>query len=98
MHCQFDALGRIAHLAAQPRSLRRGDLPDIIGALDQQDVGLAGFRERVRHAAANGTAPDDDDFGVGELVHHAPRITLFKYHRPKLSTLYSLNKEYGPGE
>src|SRR5947207_13320939 len=69
MHCQFDALGRLARLAAQPRALRRCDLADITGALDQQYVGLAGFRKRIGHAAANGTATDDDDFGVRELVH-----------------------------
>src|SRR6266436_6442086 len=31
------------------------------------------------------------------FTHHARRITLFKYHLTKLSTLYSLNVEYGPG-
>jgi hypothetical protein len=69
LHGQFDALRRVAHLAAQPCALRRRDLPDVIGALDQQEVGFAGLGEGVRHAAADGTAPDDDDFRVGELVH-----------------------------
>src|SRR6266498_3635417 len=40
MHCQPDALGRIAHLAAQPGALRRRYLADILGAFDQQNISL----------------------------------------------------------
>ena len=69
VHGEFNAFGGVAHLAAEPGALGRGHLPNIVGAFDQQNVGLARLRKRISHAAADGAAADDDDFSVGELIH-----------------------------
>src|SRR6266702_690606 len=93
MDGELDALGRIAHLTAKPGALSGGDLTDIRRAFQEKHVGLAGFRQRVRHATADGATADDDDFGAGEWVHHASHCNVFKYHLTKLATLYSLKVE-----
>ena len=69
MHRELDAFSRVAHLAAQSGALQGRDLADILGALDEQNVGFAGLRERAGAPEPDRAAADDDDFGAGQVLH-----------------------------
>src|SRR5213592_4379968 len=64
MHRQMNALDRVAHLTAQARTLRGRGLPDVLGALQYEDVLAAGFGQGVGDTTADGPAADDDEFRI----------------------------------
>ena len=69
MHRQPGPLRGIAHLATQPGALRGSHLAHIIGTLNQENIDLTSLGQRIGHAATDGTAADDDDFGAGKGAH-----------------------------
>jgi hypothetical protein len=63
VHGQPDAFDRVPHLSAQPCTLCGRDGPDLVGALEDEDVPLSGQGKGIGAANADGAAADDDDLG-----------------------------------
>src|SRR6266478_5481729 len=79
-HGQFDALDRVARLAAQTRSLRGRDLSQIIGAFEQQNVFAARVSQRIRNATSDSTAADDHK--LGSTWQSRIHVWLFEWKFP----------------
>ncbi len=98
IHRQPDPIGRVSHLADQPRRLRRGHRGERRLLLDQQDVALAGRSETIGDGAADRAAADDHDLRAAEFRHgHAAARMASTYQRRNPRTFCSRSGDSGPG-